>query len=62
MDYVLPSRSITLASLAERRLPVFVTMNESAFRPDLVVKVEITMAGEHPQTVPIEAPFLGPPP
>jgi cytochrome c oxidase accessory protein FixG len=61
MDYVLPSRSITLPSLGERRLPLFVTIPESAYRRHLLVQVEITMDGPASETLHVEAPFIGPP-
>lgn len=60
MDYALRSRSITLPSLAEQRVPLFVTLPESAYRRHLVVQVDVTMEGEFPETQHSHAPFIGP--
>lgn len=60
MQYVLPTRSIELDRFAERRLPLVVTLPESAYHEGLLVKVEVTMQGASTETLRVEALFSGP--
>ncbi len=57
----MPSRAVTLASLDERRIPLFVTIPERAYRAGLEVRVDVVMGGAFPETQHVKAPFLGPP-
>jgi len=61
MDFVVPSRTVTLAALDERRVPLFVTIPERAYRAGLEVRVDVVMGGAFPETQHLKAPFLGPP-
>jgi len=61
MDFVLPSRTVTLTALGERRIPLFVTIPERAYRAGLEVRVDVVMGGAFPETQHVKAPFLGPP-
>lgn len=61
MDYTVGGLSVTLDSLAERQLPVSVAVPEGSVRSGMLVRIEVTMEGEAPETIHVEAPFLGPP-
>ena len=61
MDFVLPTRTVTLGALEGRRVPLFATLAERAYRAGLEVCVVVVMDGRPPETQQVKAPFLGPP-
>jgi len=61
MSYALTVARVTLASMAERRVPFVVTLPESAYRSGLEAALDVTMEGEGRVTQRVKVPFAGPP-
>lgn len=60
-EYTIAVTEVELASMAERRIPVFVTVPVAQQRPGLEAKVEVTMHGPDGAAVLVsKAPLLGP--
>ncbi|MBI5513543.1 MAG: cytochrome c oxidase accessory protein CcoG [Deltaproteobacteria bacterium] len=58
--YVLPLRTVTLASLAQVRLPVFVEVPRAGFHGDFPVRLRVVPQGQGAEARSLTAPFLGP--
>ncbi len=58
LAFILPMREVTVGTLEQRRVPVFVTMDQAAFRSDTPFTIHITPEGGGKTLAP-KAVFLG---
>lgn len=61
VSFILPIATVTLDSLADTHVPLFVTMPQAAFQRDFPIRIRIHRSGVPPSEYRvITAPFLGP--
>ena len=60
VQVVLPSPEISLGSLGDARVPIFLSMPRAAFHDDFEVRMTVRRAGDTKHEVQVAGTFLGP--